>query len=581
MSDAVRIEAASASTSVATRLRVGWTAVAVGALALGAGVYYSICGLLLHYSFHSYGWDLGIFDQVTWSIAHGHAFHYSFRDMQYLGDHFQPVLILLAPLVFLKFGPAPLLVVQGLAFGIAVVPLFAATRRLGGTVAAWGLSAAYVLSLGPARAVSYDFHPECFAPALAFTALWALTARRPGVFVAACVALLPVKEDMTFLVLGLCWVSWLGFGERKPAQWVALGTVAYLVVISLAVMPLFNHGNSNPLIERYPYLGHTPRSIFLHAITRPDLIVDHLWNSDTPRTLGYLFAGTGFLALLRPKLLLPIVLLLLPPMLAVNDQQRLLELHYGVVPYAFTFVVGAMVLESGYFDLLWRRVWRPAPPHPQEKRRTGDTPAPPATGLRPFALPVRLIAGLKDWVLERPAVPPPAPLSSTATDKRSAGEERPGLAGGSGVGVVREGRFVLALSAVVVVLAFAVFAWESPLPPSFAADSSAFEVDHHSDVAETFVDLIPSNAVVSAQANFVPHLSERYDIYEFPRITPKATFVLIDDGRGVPGYDAPAFADCRAKLPAFGFALARAEDGIELWSRSAADASALGSDGCG
>ena len=484
------------------RLRVSLSTLVIGSLAIAAGVYYAVCGLLIHYSFHSYGWDLGIFDQVLWSIGHGYGFHYSFRDMWYLGDHFQPVLVLLVPLIWLRLGPGPLLVVQGLSFGAAVIPLFAATRRLGGSTAAWALSAAYLLSLAVARADSYDFHPECFVPVLAFTALWGLAAGRPAVFAAATLALLPVKEDMVFLVLGLCWVSWLGFGQRRPAQWIALGSVAYLAVISLAVMPLFNHGNSNPLIERYPYLGHTPGSIFLHAIIRPDLIADHLWGADTPRTLLYLFAGAGFLPLFRPKLLPPLLLLLLPPLLAVNTQQQLLELHYGVVPYTYAFIVAALALESGYLRSLLARA--------------------------------------------RIALPSAR----------------------------------LALPGVAVFLAVALFAWKSPLPPSFAANSDQFTIDHHSDVARSFVDMVPGDAIVSAQANFVPHLSERYDIFEFPRIS-KATYLLVDDKRGVPGYDQPAYASCRALIPSFGFHLVRQEDGIQLWQRSADDAATYGSAGCG
>ncbi len=501
MSEAVRGGSA-ARTGVRLRLRVSLSTLVIGSLAIVAGVYYAVCGLLIHYSFHSYGWDLGIFDQVLWSIGHGYGFHYSFRDMLYLGDHFQPMLVLLAPLIWLRLGPGPILVVQGLAFGAAVIPLYAAVRRLGGSAAAWGLSAAYLLSLAIARADSYDFHPECFVPVLAFTALWALAAGRPTVFALATLALLPLKEDMVFLVLGLCWVSWLGFGQKQPAKWIALGSVAYLAVISLAVMPLFNHGNSNPLIERYPYLGHTPGSIFLHAIIRPDLIGDHLWVLDTPRTLLYLVAGVGFLPLLRPKLLPPLVLLLLPPMLAVNTQQQLLELHYGVVPYTYAFVAAAMALESGYLSRIVERVRRSLP-------------------------------------------------------------------------AIR-----IALPAIAVVLAVALFAWKSPLPPSFAANSDQFTIDHHSDVARSFVEMVPGDAVVSAQAGFVPHLSERYDIFEFPRIS-KATYLLVDDNRGVPGYDQPAYASCRALIPSFGFTLVREEDGIQLWERSANDAARLGSAGCG
>ena len=85
------------------------------ALALVMGVaaaYYMACSLLIHYSFHSFGWDLGVFDQLLWNLSRGNGWEYSFREMSYLGDHFQPLLLLLVPLVSLDTGPAPLLVVQ-------------------------------------------------------------------------------------------------------------------------------------------------------------------------------------------------------------------------------------------------------------------------------------------------------------------------------------------------------------------------------------------------------------------------------------------------------------------------------------
>jgi uncharacterized membrane protein len=499
MSEAARVASAA---QPAVQPRVNVNAIAIGGLALGASVYFSVCSLLIHWSFHSYGWDLGIFDQVMWSIAHGHGFHYSFRDMWYLGDHFQPMLVFLAPLVFLKLGPSPILVVQGLAFGAAVIPLHAAVRRLAGTTWAWALAIAYVVSLGPARAVSYDFHPECFVPALTFLALWGLAAKRPVVFAAATISLLPIKEDVAFLALGLCWVAWLGFGERKVAGLVAIVAITYFLSVSLVALPQISHGRSNPLVERYPYLGDTPRSIFFHALTRPDLIIDHVWNNDTLRTLLYLFAGTGFLALLRPKFLLPMLILLLPPLLAVSAQQQRLELHYGVVPYTFTFVLAAMAVQTEYREKL-----------------------------------LAFVPRLK--------------LETTAF---------------LGVGVAA--------------VAVAMFVWKSPLPPSFSTHLDQFDVDHHSEVAQSFVDAIPSDVVVSAQASFVPHLSERHDIFEFP-IVGRATYVLIDDKRYVPGYDQPAFNGCRLKLPSFGFAMTRSEDGIELWQRSDDDAARLGSDGCG
>jgi len=510
MSEAVRTRA---STREAERsaIRISVSAVVLGFLAAGAAAYYAACGVLLHLSFHSYGWDLGIFDQVMWSIVHGHGFHYSFRSMPYLGDHFQPVLASTAPLVFLGLGPVPILVLQGVAFGAAVIPLYAAVRRLlgesAGIIAAWAISLAYLLSLGLARADSYDWHPECFVPVLAFTALWALTAKRSGVFALATLALLPLKEDMGFLALGMCWVAWLAFAEKRAAGRVALVAVAYTAVTSLAVVPLIAHGNSNPLVERYPYLGNDAREIALNAVIRPDLIVRHLAHWEQAKTVLYLLGGVAFLPMLRPRLLLPLVVVVVLPMLSVSDVQRTLSLHYGVVPYAFSFVLAALALEA----------------------------------------------------VARFGFPSPAALSRFASD----------------------GRPVVIAAGVAAVAAIGLFAWKSPLPPSFAADASRYEIDHHADVAQSFVDQVPGGIVISAQATYVPHLSERFDVYEFPRIE-NSTYVIIDDKRDVPGYDQPGYQACRESIAAIGFRLERAEDGIEMYTRSAEDAARLnGGESCG
>ena len=585
----------------ASRLRVGWTTLALALLATGAAAYYAACGVLLHLSFHSFGWDLGIFDQVMWSITRGDGFHYSFRSIPYLGDHFQPMLALLAPLVWLGMGPLPILVVQGVAFGAAVVPLHAAVRRLavgsplarlapdfpapplerkgktgdtpappaegagapsalpshgaswpmrvialfgGGmgaedsgasprdtaspldpslgsatvsAIAAWAISVAYVLSLGVARAVSYDWHPECFVPLLAFTALWGLAAKRPVVFAVATLALLPLKEDMGFLALGMCWVAWLGFGERTVARNVAIVAAAYTLVTSLVVVPLFAHGVPNPLVERYPYLGDNAREIAVNAVIRPDLIVRHLAPWEQLKTVGYLLGGVAFLPLLRPRLLPPLVVLTVLPMLSVSDVQRTLSLHYGVVPYAFSLVLAAMAVE--------------------------------VVAKRGIVAPLVL----REPQDERKGEPSPPPLS-------------PPWRG--------EGRSVVAVAGLVALAAIVLFAWKSPLPPSFAADASRYEVDHHSDVAQTFVDQVPDGVVASAQATYVPHLSERHNIYEFPRVE-DSTYLIIDSKRDVPGYDAPAYEDCKAALSSIGFRVVREEDGISLYERSVDDAARL------
>jgi uncharacterized membrane protein len=87
--------------------------------------------------------------------------------MSYLGDHFQPLLLLLVPLAPLDMGPVPLLWVQAIALSVAAIPLFASARILSGERAAWLFTGTYLLSLPVLRTVNYDFHVEAFIPLFA------------------------------------------------------------------------------------------------------------------------------------------------------------------------------------------------------------------------------------------------------------------------------------------------------------------------------------------------------------------------------------------------------------------------------
>ena len=460
----------------------------VGATAAIAAVYFAAAGLLQHLSFHSYGWDLGIFDQILWSATQGRPFDYSFRGYVYLGDHFQPLLILLAPTAWLDAGPVPLLVIQGFALGAAVIPLFAATRRLAGGTAAWSAVAAYIFSLAIARAVANDFHPECFIPLLAFSALWALTVGRTREFVLLCAALLLMKEDMSLLVLGLCAVAWLEFGEAKLARNMAIGAVVYTAMISLLVMPvLVGSNDTNPMQERYMYLGDDPFEILATVISRPDIPLGHIFRISSLEATLLLLASVAFLPLLAPRLFPTLALLLLEPFLADHGAQPSLEQHYMIVPATFALIMAVIVL-----------------------------------GARPWERLDRL------------------PKNSR------------GLAAAGGL---------------MVASAIVLFVAASPIPPSLSADASQFQIDDHSQIATSVVDQVPDAVPVSAQATFVPHLSQRRHIYEFPRVG-NAQWVLLDGAREIPEYDlANGFYACRDELESLGFSVIREEDGITLWYR--------------
>lgn len=155
-------------------------------------------------------WDLGLFTEAVKQYAHLHAPIVDARapGFDLLGEHFHPILALLAPFFALAPTPVTLLVAQAVLFALSVVPVIALARERLGTGAGYAVGAAYGTSFGVVQAVDFDFHELAFAVPLIALALLALRRDRPRLLVFACAGLLCTKEEFgvtVVLPLGIAW----------------------------------------------------------------------------------------------------------------------------------------------------------------------------------------------------------------------------------------------------------------------------------------------------------------------------------------------------------------------------------------
>ena len=217
--------------------------------ALFAGLYSAL--LLLRYEYFMVpSWDLGIFTQVVRSYAGGHAPVADIKGPGFniLGDHFSPVLAVLA-LPYRVFPTAgTLLVAQAVLLGLSCVPVGRLAVRRFGPAAGSAVALAYGLSWGLQWAVESDIHEVAFAvPLLAFS-LEAFLDRRWRRSVAWALPLLLVKEDLGFTVavLGLLLVI---KGQRRLGLATALVGILGSMVTLLVVIPRFAEAH------RYMYFG--------------------------------------------------------------------------------------------------------------------------------------------------------------------------------------------------------------------------------------------------------------------------------------------------------------------------------------
>jgi len=167
-------------------------------------------------------WDLGIYTEYVRQLAGLHAPVVTIKGAGFnlLGDHFQPIVALVAPFYRIFPTPVTLLVAQALLTAISVFPVCRAARELLGTGVSRVIGAAYGFSWGLQQMIIFDFHEIAFAVPLIAFSLSALVRRRPWAAAGWALPLVFAKEDQGLTVaaiglvmLGMAVTAW----RRHPA----------------------------------------------------------------------------------------------------------------------------------------------------------------------------------------------------------------------------------------------------------------------------------------------------------------------------------------------------------------------------
>ncbi len=347
------------------RRRRGGHLAGVGAVTVLVAGIYAVFSLARYYTLQSSSYDLVIFDQAVRSYAHfqpgisvikglhnGFGPHFSV-----LGDHFSPLLAVLAPLYWLHASPQTLLVAQASLFALAIPPLWIFARRAFGggswaTAAAYLVVGAYGLSWPLASAVAFDFHEVAFAPVLTAVALERLQAGALRTALLALAALLLVKEDMGILVAGIGCYLVLSRPRTVRRQWLVgialiVAGIAYTAVATYLLIPAFG-GRAN-YYWAYGGLGRNVPQAAWYLVTHPGGAVRMLLAPGVKLdTMAWLAGAFCFLPLLSPVSIAVIPLLLERMLNAKFSNWWVTEYQYNaylVVVLACAAVDGAARLD--------------------------------------------------------------------------------------------------------------------------------------------------------------------------------------------------------------------------------------------
>src|SRR3989449_2042871 len=184
-----------------------WLAATVPLLAAALAFAWTLHGELQRlYGMTGSAWDYAYDQQVIWNVSVGQGFYSSFARANFLGIHFELILVVLAAVEKFWANPAVLLIFSsaGLAATAPAAYLFfraiLPAERVESPWLAVALSAPIPFWAALQEAARDFFHPENMALSFALLAAWAGIRGRRVAMWSFCVLDLSCKEDQVYTV---------------------------------------------------------------------------------------------------------------------------------------------------------------------------------------------------------------------------------------------------------------------------------------------------------------------------------------------------------------------------------------------
>lgn len=299
-----------------------------------------LVSLFRHFSLNSTAYDLGIFDQAVWNTTKGNWFFSSLKhNINLMGDHFEPMLILFAPLYLIWPSPVNLLLAQALLLASAIIPLYLIAKlKIKDRVIIFALIIAYMLSQTIRGIAFSDFHMECFIVPLLFWSYYFLIKRRDILFFITLILLLGCKEDMAFIIMGFSLFSC--FIERRIILGISLLLIGIFSwwLITAKVIPQFNNNHNYQYLERLPF-GVSYKDNLLAIISNPGLVAKIIFTKDKLEYCSKVFGALGPVALLSPAHYILIFIPLIKNILTTSSEGMYkINSHYAGHALPFIYI---------------------------------------------------------------------------------------------------------------------------------------------------------------------------------------------------------------------------------------------------
>lgn len=278
------------------------------------------------------GFDLAIYDQAIWLYSRFKVPIVTVRGLNILGDHFSPILILIAPVFWIFEDARVLLVLQAQIVSLSAFFIFKTLiQLLKNQRDAFILSLSFFFFLGLQYALDYDFHLISIAVLPISLIFYGLFLNKMFPYWLGIVIAFGLKEDLPILISFISLYEFVILKMKRLGLLTMVLAIGYFFLEIKVIMPLFQiNGEIKNYLDFYG-LGGTLGEMVKNSITQPWLVVREMFNSsDKIRTFILSQVPFAFLPLFSPLFWFSSLPIWMERFLSYTSTRWQFEQYYGI-----------------------------------------------------------------------------------------------------------------------------------------------------------------------------------------------------------------------------------------------------------
>ncbi len=247
--------------------------------------------------------DFGLQEQVIWNTSEGRWFESSPEVDNFLGDHFSPLLLLVALIYRLFPCSLTLFIIQSGSATLAVWALYRISQvHLASSKLRILFLAILVLYRPLAGMLLFDFHEIALAFPFLCVGLYFLEKKQMWIGTLLLVTAMLAKEEVGVLV-SMIGMYFFVIRKQKFGIFLFIYGALYSLFSIFFLIPYFRNGMPSDSLERYSYLGTEPLMLYKEIIHRPTLLMREIISREKIVYFFKLFSVVPPLILVFPEVL--------------------------------------------------------------------------------------------------------------------------------------------------------------------------------------------------------------------------------------------------------------------------------------